>query len=356
MSPRRSTRSRRTPAIRRPRPGPSSRTPTPPIPDTLAMSPECARTTTGRTRCARPPGPGRHGLPATPGKAAWSPADTPSGAWRARTVAGRDTGEVPKGSPARIALSRCTQPVRQRVDLAGSGYGLLSPTPAGATAAWGRCRSARPAFDPGPAVVAVGTGDQEDLAHEDPVAPTRSAWPVETATSCWRASSARTWSIFSVTTPIVSGPRKSRTGKAPPPMASTMTAAPFTGSPGCWWLKPAVSVRRRGRPVRACRGNARAHRSRCPGGRRAGARGAGCGSLRGLGGIRTRGGLGRADQGPGEGKPSPPGVRESVLRRSGRRSFYGRDIPREGGGERPGGGARSPGRLASIPGAGTGHP
>lgn len=36
-----------------------------------------------------------------------------------------------------------------------------------------------------------------------------------------------------VTTLIVSGPRKSRTGKAPPSMASTMTAAPFTGSPGC---------------------------------------------------------------------------------------------------------------------------
>jgi len=42
-----------------------------PVPDALALSPECARTTAGRTRCARPPGPGRHGLPTTPGKAAW---------------------------------------------------------------------------------------------------------------------------------------------------------------------------------------------------------------------------------------------------------------------------------------------
>jgi len=44
-----------------------------------------------------------------------------------RTVAGRDTGEVPNGSLGTHRTYRCTQPVRQRVDLAGSGYGLHEP-------------------------------------------------------------------------------------------------------------------------------------------------------------------------------------------------------------------------------------
>ncbi|MCZ0997961.1 transposase [Streptomyces mirabilis] len=101
--------------------------------------------------------------------------------------------------------------------------------------------------------------------------------------------------------------------------------------------------------------------------------GGGCVSLRGLGGIRTRGGLGRADQGPGAGMAPGSGSRPRPVRGSRSRGGAGVTPSRESillrtghplgvAVSARGGGARSPGHLAPLPGArpagpaGAGHP
>lgn len=125
------------------RPGPSSRTPTPPCPMPSPCPPSA--------HVRQPAIPGALGHPDRGDTDSRPRPERRHGDLRTHRQAPGGCGQLPAGIPerfptgpsARIALTVARSPSGNRWIWPGRVTAYMSPTPAGATAAWGRRRSAR---------------------------------------------------------------------------------------------------------------------------------------------------------------------------------------------------------------------